>query len=92
MHLTTLALPGTLAGEAGDGSNPGITKVKVFMTRPGTELQQAVMATSIISYMKAIKIWRIKSGHPHLDLDDAAEYGAVMDLQGCCDVMQFYQS
>lgn len=38
-----------------------------------------------MSDMKAIKTWRINSGHPHLDLATADEYGAVMNLQGCRD-------
>lgn len=84
-NQTTLALLGTPAGDelvmVPAASSPRL----VFITRPGTAPQQAVIATSIIRYMKAIKIWRINSAHPHLDLAAADEYGRVMDLQGCFD-------
>lgn len=66
-------------------SAPHVTEVRVVMTRPRRALQPAVMATYIIADMKAIKIWRINSRLPHLDLATADEYGAVMDLQGCHD-------
>lgn len=42
--------------KAGDGSNPSVTEVRVVLTRPWRALQPAVMAASIISDMKAIKI------------------------------------
>lgn len=71
--------------KAVDGSNPRVTEVRAVMMRPRRALQATVMATSIISDMKVIKIWRSNSGHPHLELSVADEYGAVMDLQGCHD-------
>lgn len=57
----------------------------MLVTRLQRAPQPAVMATSIISDMKAIKIRRINSSHPHLDPAAADEYGAVMDLQRCYD-------
>ena len=83
IQLTTPTLQGTIVEKAGDGSS--VTEVRLVVTRPQRALQLAIMATSIISETKAIKIWRIHSGHPHLDLAGTDEYGAVMDLRGCGD-------
>ena len=71
--------------KAGDGSNHGVTEVRVVVTRPRRALRPAVIATSIIGDMKAIKIRRINSSYPHLDAATADEYGPVMNLQGCRD-------
>lgn len=57
----------------------------MVLTRPQRTLLPAVMVTSIMNDMKAIKIRRINFGHPHLDRAAADEYGVVMNLQGCRD-------
>ncbi len=76
--------PGTPGdpSEDGDGSNPSVGEVRVVTTRPRRALQPAVIATSIISDMKAIKIWRINSVHPHLDPAAADEYGSSYGSAG----------
>lgn len=76
--------------KASNGCGPSVAEVRVVVTRPPRALQPAVIATSIISEMKAIKIGRIHSGHQHLAPVD--EYGAVMDLQGCHDCFGSYKA